>query len=341
MRSGRTMRRGGAAACRLAGMAFYPVTIVYGGNEFLGSQRIRELKRQARASFPDADEVELQGASVTEADFYDAVSPSFLAAQSIVTLLDLQDIDPSVGERIAAYTAEVTKDPAGAEAVLICRHDGGMKGKRILDAMVKAGAYKDPIPDLRKPKAQVNFVLQRFQSLNRSIDYRAAQQLAAIMGDNPGELYAMCEQLCMDFDDNPITLQIVNEYMTADPQTTGFDVADTAAAGDVPGAIVKMRAAVEQGIAPTVIVGALAGRMRSLAKVGALVSGDINESQVGAPEWKIPQLRSELRGWDGHGMSACFEALTEADSQSKSNQGDPVYALERAIECIGSKGRMR
>ena len=42
---------------------------------------------------------------------------------------------------------------------------------------------------------------------------------------------------------------------------------------------------------------------------------------------------------DIDGMSRCIQMLAWADEQSKTNGSDPVYALERSIELISSKGR--
>ena len=78
----------------------------------------------------------------------------------------------------------------------------------------------------------------------------AAQQLVSVLGGKTGELAAMCEQLCFDFDDNPMGLDCVNQYLTANPQVTGFAVADKAVEGKTAEAIVMMRAAVEQGTDP-------------------------------------------------------------------------------------------
>ena len=39
------------------------------------------------------------------------------------------------------------------------------------------------------------------------------------------------------------------------------------------------------------------------------------------------------------GLAHCIRMLAWADEQSKTNGGDPVYALERCIEDISHKGR--
>ena len=47
----------------------------------------------------------------------------------------------------------------------------------------------------------------------------------------------------------------------------------------------------------------------------------------------------QLSGWSSPGLARCIQTLAWADEQSKTNGGDPVYALEQAIILIGRKGR--
>lgn len=49
-------------------------------------------------------------------------------------------------------------------------------------------------------------------------------------------------------------LDRVNQYLTANPQVTGFAVADKAVEGKTAEAIVMMRAAVEQGTDPIALI---------------------------------------------------------------------------------------
>ena len=76
----------------------------------------------------------------------------------------------------------------------------------------------------------------------------------------------MAGQLCFDFDDNPITLERVNQYLTANPQVDGFRVADLALSGRAADAIIAMRASIEQGTAPIALIGALAMKLRTMPK---------------------------------------------------------------------------
>ena len=203
----------------------------------------------------------------------------------------------------------------------------------------RQGARKETVPDLKKADAKLNFVMQRFERHKRRVDPAAAQQLVAVLGDKTGELAAMCDQLCFDFDDDPIGIERINQYLTANPQVTGFAVADTAVAGRTAEAIVQMRAAVEQGTDPIALIGALAMKLRGLAKASAVRSGTISQAEAKMNPWVLKNSMRQLSGWTSAGLGNCIRMLAWADEQSKTNGGDPVYALERCIEAISHKGK--
>ena len=214
-----------------------------------------------------------------------------------------------------------------------------MKGKRLVEQLTKAGAYKDAVADLKKPEAKLNFVMQCFERRKRRVEPMAAQQLVAVLGDRTGELAAMVGQLCFDFDDNPMTLARVNQYLTSNPQVDGFRVADLALSGRTADAIIAMRSSVEQGTAPIALIGALAMKLRTMAKASAVRAGTISTAEAKTNPWVLKNATRQLSGWTSSGMSACIQMLAWADEQSKTHGSDPVYALDRSIDLISRKGR--
>ncbi|KAB7787991.1 DNA polymerase III subunit delta [Bifidobacterium cebidarum] len=318
--------------------AHTPVTVVPGGDAYLNASRVKELCAQALKARPDAELIELDATNADQYAFDEAVSPSLLSDVSVVRIDNLQNADEKFAEALVSYTKQSVKDPASA-SVVICQHEGGAKGKRVLDQLVKAGARKEDVPDLKKPDAQLNFVYKEFERRKRRVDPSAAQQLIAVLGGKTGELAAMCEQLCFDFDDNPVGLERVNQYLTANPQVTGFAVADKAMEGRTAQAIVMMRSAVEQGTDPIALIGALAMKLRTLAKAAAVKSGTISQAEAKTNPWVLRNATKQLGGWTSAGLSHCIRMLAWADEQSKTNGGDPLYALERCIEDISHKGR--
>ncbi|TPF87517.1 DNA polymerase III subunit delta [Bifidobacterium sp. UTCIF-37] len=311
------------------------VRVVFGGDAYLNARTARELCDEALKTRPDADLIEIDAASADRYAFDEAVSPSLLADTAVVRVDNLQSADERLGEAILAYLKESADDPNASR--VICRHEGGQKGKRLIDQLVRAGAVKDEVPDLKKPEAKLNFVMSRFERLGRRVEPLAAQQLVDVLGDRTGELDAMCGQLCFDFDDDPIGLDRVNQYLTDNPQVTGFAVADAALAGRTADAIVMMRSAVEQGTAPIALIGALAAKLRTVAKASAVKTGAISAAEAGMPGWMLQKVR--LGGWTSQGLATCIRMLAWADEQSKTSGGDPMYALERSIETIATKGR--
>ncbi|KAB5608708.1 DNA polymerase III subunit delta [Bifidobacterium jacchi] len=317
-----------------------PVRIVFGGDPYLNDQMVRDLKHAALKANPDADLVELDAATADRYAFDEAVSPSLLSDRSVVVVTGLQNADDALGESIAAYCRQTAGSSGHDASIVICQHDGGVKGKRIVEALVKAGAARDEVPDLKYPEKKLNFVLGRFERNGRRVEPMAAQQLVAVLGERTGELAAMCDQLCFDFDDDPIGLDRVNQYLSSNPQVSGFAVADTAMAGRGADAIIQMRAAVEQGVEPIAMIGALALKLRTVAKVAAVESGALSVAEAKLSKWALRMTRQQLPGWSSQGLATCIRMLAWADEQSKTSGGDPLYALERCLTAISAKGRL-
>lgn len=177
---------------RLNGMpkpsaATTPFHLVYGGDSYLNDQTVRDLKHEAQRRYPDAETIELDAASADHYAFDEAVSPSLLADRAIVIVTNLQNADEKLGDAMVSYCRQACKEPADA-CIVICQHEGGVKGKRLVEQLTKAGAYKDAVADLKKPEAKLNFVMQCFERRKRRVEPMAAQQLVAVLGIGPASL---------------------------------------------------------------------------------------------------------------------------------------------------------
>lgn len=314
-----------------------PITIVMGGDSYLNERKVRDLRHHACASRPDAESIELDAAQSDHYAFDEAVGPSLLSDVAIVTVSNLQSADDKLLDSMVDFCAQARKDP-GSSSIVIARHEGGNKGRAGVERLVRAGARKEPIPDLKKPEARLNFVMQCFERERRRVEPAAAQRLVSVLGDRTGELAAMCSQLCFDFDEDPIPVARVDRYLTSNPQVTGFFIADKAMQGDAAGSIISMRSAIGQGAAPIALVGALAMKLRTVAKAAAITSGTITAAQAKVNPWVLRNTVRQLPGWSSAGLGRCIRMLAWADEQCKSNGGDPVYALERCVETISRKG---
>ncbi len=236
------------------------------------------------------------------------------------------------------YAAGIA-DP-GASSIVICRHEGGAKGATAARPTRQGGRVQGEVADLKKPEAKLNFVLQIFEGERRRVEPLAAQQLVAVLGEqdrrNGRHVLPTVLRFAMT---TPSPWICVNRYLTSNPQVTGFSVADKAIAGRTAEAIIVMRSAVEQGTDPIALIGALAMKLRTIAKASAVKAGTITQAQAKTNPWVLKNAMRQLSGWTSAGLGRCIRMLAWADEQSKTNGGDPVYALERCIELISHKGR--
>ncbi|AKV55211.1 DNA polymerase III subunit delta [Bifidobacterium actinocoloniiforme DSM 22766] len=318
--------------------AVWPFTILTGGDAFLADRAMRSLRDQAKAVRSQAEVVELDAGQCDAYAFDEAISPSLLSEAGVVLVNNLDDARDALGEAMVAFCAQAVKDPE-SDSVVICRHSGGNKGRRLLAALDKAGARKEQVPNLKRADDKLGFVLDEFKRRGRRLEPQAAQLLVSVLGDRTAELAAMCEQLCFDFDQDPLTLAVVQEYLTDDPQAGSFLIAELAMGGNGAQAIVAMREALRQGVDALAMIGALAFKVRLLAKVAALDAGKIDQSQVGAPPWQVRQVRRQLKSWTSSSLARAIEALAQADERRKGVGGDPGYAVERALRVVASKGK--
>lgn len=319
-----------------------PVTLVVGGDDYLNNLNARTLREKIQKNAPDAEIIDLDASSADKYAFDEAVGPSLFGDGTIVIINDLQSADESLVEAIEKFCQQAQNNENNFDesslSWVIARHEGGIKGKSIVTRLTKAGAQTITVPDLKKDDAKLNFVMSIFDRHNRSVEPQAAQRLVAVLGGKTGELAALCSQLCFDYDDNPITLNIVDRYLIADPQVTGFFVADKAVTGHLGSAVLSARTAVAQGVDPIALIGALASKVRLIALAMAVRNGTISSAEAKANPWALKMAMRQLAGWSSAGVSKSLQALAWADEQCKGGSSDANYALEKCIMIIASKG---
>lgn len=322
-----------------------PVTLVIGGDAYLNELNARNVREKVQKSAPDAEIIELDVSTADQYAFDEAVGPSLFGDGTIVIINNLQQADESLVDAIENFCKQ-TQNSENSEnnfvdssaTWVIARHEGGLKGKSIITRLTKAGANTITVPDLKKDDAKLNFVMSIFERHNRSVEPQAAQRLVSVLGSKTGELAALCSQLCFDYDDNPITLDIVDRYLIADPQVTGFFVADKAVAGHAGSAVLAARTAIAQGVDAIALIGALAAKVRVIALAMAIRNGTISSAEAKVNPWALKMAMRQLAGWNSAGVSQCLQSLAWADEQCKGGSSDANYALEKCIMLIASRG---
>ena len=325
-----------------------PVTLVVGGDDYLNELNARTLREKIQQIAPDAEIIELDASSADKYAFDEATGPSLFGDGTIVLINDLQSADESLVEAIEKFCKQAKNSEnsensennfaESSSTWVIARHEGGLKGKSIITRLTKAGANTITVPDLKKDDAKLNFVVSIFEKNKRNIEPQAAQRLVAVLGGKTGELAALCSQLCFDYDDNPITLDIVDRYLLADPQVTGFFVADKAVTGHAGSAVLAARTAVSQGVEPIALIGSLAAKIRFIALAMAVRNGTISSAEAKVNPWALKMAMRQLAGWNSAGVAECLQSLAWADEQCKGGSSDANYALEKCIMLIAARG---
>lgn len=308
------------------------VTLVLGDEELLAERAVGVVVAAARAGDPGAEVHDLVGGKVATGELTQLTSPSLFGDRSVVVIRSAQDLPKDVVTEVVSYAKQPSDD-----AVLVLAHPGGVKGKALVDGVKKAGAKVVTINKVTKAGERLEFVKAEIKRAGRNIAGDAAQALLDAVGNDLRELAAACSQLAFDTEDKTISAAAVARYHKGRAEVTGFNVADSAIEGRLAEALEQLRWALGTGVAPVLLVSALAGGLRSLAKVGSAprnLRGGQLAAHVGMPPWKVDRVKRQLNGWRPEGLSRAIQAVATADEQVKGGGADAAYALEHAVQVI-------
>ncbi|MEU9830038.1 DNA polymerase III subunit delta [Streptosporangium sp. NPDC048047] len=308
------------------------VTLVVGDEELLADRAVGEVVAACRAADPGAEVHDLVGSKVEPGELTRLSSPSLFGGGAVVVIRSAQDLVKDVAAEVVSYSARPAED-----TVLVLSHAGGAKGKALADGVKKAGAHVVTVAKLTKPAERLAFIRTEMKRAGRSIGADAAAALLDAVGNDLRELAAACNQLAFDTPGKTIDEAAVARYHRGQAEVSGFTVADSAVEGRLGDALEQLRWAIATGTAPVLLVSALAGGLRSLAKVGGAprnLRGGQLAGHLGMPPWKIDRTRKQLNGWGPEGLAHALQAVAAADAQVKGGGADPAYALEHLIQVV-------
>ena len=308
------------------------ITLLQGGEALLADRAISEVVAKfkgATVSIFDASELELGGIT-------DALAPSLFGDARIIVIKEIQDLPAELGEEITAYLE------AQDESVeLVLWHKGGVKGKALLEKIKKVKPTVVACDVIKKDGEKSDFIRAEFKRLGRTISTEAVQALIDALGSDLRELGGACSQLAADVVGGKMIDETdVLKFQNGRIETTGFDVADAALDGKRDTALIALRNALATGTDPVLITSALAGSLRTLAKVSGASRGvksfDL-AGPLGLAPWQIDKARRQLSKWTPATLAGAVVAVAQADADIKGAAVDPIHSLERAIIAITSR----
>jgi DNA polymerase-3 subunit delta len=258
---------------------------------------------QVIAKFKGATVIAFDASELELGGITDALAPSLFGDSRIIVIKEIQDLPAELGEEITAYLE------AQDESVeLVLWHKGGVKGKALLEKIKKAKPTVIPCNVIKKDGEKSDFIRAEFKRLGRPISTEAVQALIDALGSDLRELGGACSQLAAD-----VTRDV---------------------------ALISLRNALATGTDPVLITSALAGSLRTLAKVSGASRGvksfDL-AGPLGLAPWQIDKARRQLSKWTPATLAGAVVAVAQADADIKGAAVDPIHSLERAIIAITSR----
>ncbi|WP_034265928.1 DNA polymerase III subunit delta [Actinospica robiniae] len=303
-------------------MTVPPLTLVTGPEELLADRAVAEVVAAARAADPAVEICDTAPGQLAAGSFAELVSPSLFGEAKVVILRAVQDLTADQATEVTRYLG----DPADT-TVLVLVHSGGAKGKALLDAVRKHKPNVVDCPKLTKPGDRVGFVKSEFRRSKRAVTDEAARALADAIGSDLRELAAAVSQLAADTE-GTVDESVVARYYQGRAEVSGFTIADLAIEGRRYEALEQLRFALDTGVAPVLIVSALATGLRRLGKVAASGGG---ARDLGLPPWQVDKLRKQARSWNPARLATAMRAVAAADAAVKGAGADPGYALEKLV----------
>ena len=308
-----------------------PAYVLISGPEGVLAERALDSTLEAlRARDPGVEVIKLYSEGYVSGTLTTHASPSLFGGAKAIVVLDLEDAPDDLQADVLAYLAAPAE-----EITLVVAHKSGPRGKKVLDALKKAGARVIDAPLIKSDSDKAQFVVNEFRRQGRRATPAAVRALVEALGKDLRELTAACSQLVADTT-GLVDEDVVGTYQGGKVEATGFKVADAAIAGNAGEALRLLRHAISGGDNPVPIVAVLAMQLRQMVKVGSAGRGSsaqLAKSLAMAP-WQVDQARRKLSGWTPEGVGQAIQAVAAADFDVKGGARDPVYAVERAILTI-------
>ena len=307
-----------------------PYVVISGPEELLAQRALAATLDALRATDPHVDVVRLSAPTYEPGQLALHASPSLFGGTTAVVIGEADE----AGEELVTDVLGYLKAPAD-HVTLVVVHRGGVRAKKLLDALKAAKARVLEAPAVKSDRDKADFVAGEFRSARRRVTPEAVRALVEAVGKDLAELAAACAQLIHDAQ-GTIDDTVVETYHGGKVEATGFRVADAAIAGNAGEALALLRHALAGGVDPVPIVAVLASQLRQLVKVAGAGRGSaasLAKSLEMAP-WQIDRARRALSGWDLDGLGVAIQAVAAADFAVKGGGRDPEYAVEHAVLAI-------
>lgn len=314
---------------------FATATLVLGPEALLAERAIAKLVDEAVAAQPDVTVSRVPAGGLDRGSLAEVTQGSLFSAAAVAVLEQLADLPAELADEVVALATAPSE-----ELVLVLVHDGGQRGRPLVDRLRKAQVRVLDAPAVRAWELP-QFVSTEVRLSGGRIDRAAAEALVNAVGTDLRSVTAAVRQLLDDTEQDTITVADVQRYFAGRAEVSGFTVADACLDGNREAALAALSWALENGTAPVLLTSAIASGLRGLGKYLGVRDERLRDVElarrIGVPPWKLKDLSRQARGWTAPGVARAITLTAAADADVKGASGDADYAIQmlvlRVINC--------
>lgn len=321
-----------------------PITLIIGPEQVLRDQALAAVLSAHQGD--DRYTVDL-GSEGSAADLRSACEPTLFGSDVLVIVTGLESPDEAGAEALLTQVA------GDADHVRwVCIHAGGVGGKRVVDALKKAGAEVVECKAIKKGRQTVDLLTAEVARRKRRMTSEAIAAYYVSVGHNLPLLLAGLDQLLTDVVDDPITIEHVQEYFAGVADVAGWQISGHVWDRDAVKALTALRHSLNNvGIGRTGVmtVSALSSGLRTVVAFGGLQQGlsetDVAQ-QLGIPPWQVKDVRRQWSRWSGdqRRLASTIVALADADAWVKGGIGgtsldddQKMFELEMLVTRVSAR----
>ena len=288
-----------------------------GTEDFLADRAIRLLRDILRAEDPSLEVNDLDASGYAPGELITLASPSLFAEPRMIRATAVE----KCSDDFLSETLRYLEAPAD-DTYLVLRHAGGMRGKKLLDAVRGGlgGGIEIICAELKKDTDKLDFAAAEFSAAGRRAQRRVRCAPSSRRSPATWPNWPARASNCSSDVGDDITERTVEKYYAGRVETSAFRVADVAIAGRHGEALDP--AAARPGIRRR---SGSAGRrlreqtahdgqgVRRRAAVGRQLA-----QKFGLAPWQVDRARRDLQGWTDAGLGAAHPA---ARRDRRSGQG--------------------
>lgn len=320
------------------------MTLILGPEQVLRDQARSAVLAALAIEDRHAVELNTEGAA---ADLRAACGPTLFGSDVVVVVTGLESPDDAGAEEFLAQLA----DPPD-HVRWVCIHAGGVGGKRLVDAVKKAGAEVIECKAIKKGRPTLELLTSEVTARMRRMTPEALAAYYLAVGHNVPMLISGLDQLLNDVTDDPITIEHVQEYFSGVADVAGWQISGHVWDREAVKALTALRHSLNNvGIGSTGVMTVLAMSrgLRTVIAFGGLQQGlsevDVAQ-QLGIHPGQVKDVRRQWSRWSGdqRRLAAAIVSLADADAWIKGGLGgaslddeQKMFELEMLVTGVSAR----